>query len=177
MVTPQPNSYHCFVCGVRNPFGLQLQFFNSSPGEVTAETILPEMYQGYPGIAHGGVVAAILDEAAGRSHMGEPPRFMYTARLQVQYRKNVPIGEPLRLVGRVGVSKRRTATATSALYNQNGELLAEAEALLVDIPEKVLDAIDGDALGWRIFSQEELQAARELRDRSLEQMEGNHHDH
>lgn len=177
MENPQPNSYHCFVCGVRNPFGLHLQFFDSAPGEVTAETVLPEAYQGYPGVAHGGIVAALLDEAAGRSHMGEPPRFMYTARLQIAYRKNVPIGQPIRLVGRVGVGKRRTATATSAIYSMEGELLAEAEAVLVDIPDKTMESFEEDSLGWRVYSSEELREAREIRDQTLAQMEVRPHDH
>ena len=89
----QPNSNHCFVCGRNNPYGLHLKFYESSPGEVTVEYIVPEQFQGYPGVVHGGVVAAILDEVTGRTQMGgDPPRFMFTARLDIRYRKNVPTG-------------------------------------------------------------------------------------
>ncbi len=72
----QPNSQHCFVCGVSNPFGLHLRFFETAPDEVTAYVTLPDHFQGYPGITHGGIIAAMLDEVAGRSHMGagENPR-------------------------------------------------------------------------------------------------------
>jgi uncharacterized protein (TIGR00369 family) len=153
--SPQPNSNHCFVCGLSNPFGLRLRFFDTEPGVVSSVVTLPEQYQGYPGVVHGGIIAAMLDEAAGRSHMvGAQPRFMYTARLEVRYRKNVPIGQPLMLVGRVGKSKRRTATATSAIYDDEQNLLAEADAVLVDIPAEVLDGIDPEALGWRIYPPE-----------------------
>jgi acyl-coenzyme A thioesterase PaaI-like protein len=153
--SPQPNSNHCFVCGLSNPFGLHLRFFDTEPGVVASEVTLPEQYQGYPGVVHGGIIAAMLDEAAGRSHMvGAQPRFMYTARLEVRYRKNVPIGQPLMLVGRAGESKRRTAKATSAIYDEEQNLLAEADAVLVDIPAEVLDGIDPEALGWRIYPPE-----------------------
>ncbi len=153
--SPQPNSNHCFVCGLSNPFGLHLRFFDTEPGVVTSEVTLPGQYQGYPGVVHGGIIAAMLDEAAGRAHMvGGQPRFMYTARLEIRYRKNVPVGQPLLLVGRVGESKRRTATASSAIYDQEQNLLAEADAVLVDIPQAVLDSVDIEALGWRVYPQE-----------------------
>jgi acyl-coenzyme A thioesterase PaaI-like protein len=153
LTSRQPNSRHCFVCGLENPFGLQLKFFNSVSGEVTVDYTVPEHYQGYPGVVHGGIVAAMLDEATGRVFMGDPanPRFLYTARLDIRYRKNVPVGQPLRLVGRAGKNKGRMATATGAIYNINGELLAEAEALLVDVPSEVINRVDLEAIGWKVY--------------------------
>ena len=149
----QPNSHHCFVCGLKNPFGLQLRFYNTIPGEVCVEYTVPDHYQGYPGVVHGGVVAAMLDEAAGRAFMGDPeaPRFMYTARMEIRYRKNVPIGQQLKVIGQAGKNKGRTATATSRIFNPEGELLAEAEVLLVDVPAEVVDKVDYEALGWKVY--------------------------
>jgi acyl-coenzyme A thioesterase PaaI-like protein len=155
----QPNSRHCFVCGLLNPLGLHLVFENSAAGEVTAEFTVPEMYQGYPGVVHGGIVAAMLDELAARSFMGgDPPRFMFTARLQVRYRKNVPVEQPLRLVGRAGSRRRHTAEAASAIYGPDGTLLAEGEALLVDAPSEALNFDSVEELGWRVYADEELAA-------------------
>jgi acyl-coenzyme A thioesterase PaaI-like protein len=148
----QPNSRHCFVCGLENPFGLQLKFYESAPGEVTAEYTAPDHYQGYPGVVHGGIVAAMLDEVTGRAHMGgDPPRFMYTARLEIRYRKNVPVGQPLRLVGRAGKSKRRSAVSTGTIYDGDGNILAEADALMVDVPEDVISQVDLETLGWKVY--------------------------
>jgi acyl-coenzyme A thioesterase PaaI-like protein len=150
----QPNSRHCFVCGLENPFGLQLRFEVTAPGEVEARYTVPERYQGYPGVVHGGIVAAMLDEVAGRVHMrGDPPRFMYTARMEIRYRQNVPVGEPLRVVGRALKSKGRTATATGAIYGQDGALLAEADVLLVNVPSDVVGSVDLAALGWRVYDE------------------------
>jgi len=156
MKSLQPSSRHCFVCGVENPLGLQLRFYDSEPGQVAAEYTLHENYQGYPGVAHGGVVAAMLDEAAGRSLMGDmvTPRFMFTARLNVRYRKNVPVGQPLRLVGKAGESRGRTATATSTIYDQAGNILAEAEALLINVPDQVVQNVDLAELGWQIYPED-----------------------
>lgn len=148
----QANSLHCFVCGLANPLGLHLHFYESTPGEVTAEYTVPEDYQSYPGIAHGGIVAAMLDEVSGRALMGnDPPRFMFTARLDIRYRRNVPIGVPLRLVGRAGKAKGRTATATGEVYGPDGALLAQSEALLVDVPGEFVESTDLEALGWKVY--------------------------
>jgi acyl-coenzyme A thioesterase PaaI-like protein len=149
----QPNSRHCFVCGLENPFGLHLRFYTTTPGEVVVEYTVPEHYQGYPGVVHGGIVAAMLDEATGRVFMGDPvaPRFMYTARLDIRYRKNVPVGKLLKVVGRAGKNKGRTAMATGAIYDADGELLAEAEALMVDVPAGVVDMVELEAIGWKVY--------------------------
>jgi len=155
--TKQPNSRHCFVCGVENTHGLHLTFYETAPGEVTVETVVPEHFQGYPGVVHGGIVASLVDEVLGRVHMGSDPanpRFMYTAKLTVQYRKNVPVGKPIRIVGHAGISKRRTAKSTAEIYGPDGDVLAEADAILVDVPAEKLEGIDAEALGWKVYPDE-----------------------
>lgn len=159
----QANSRKCFVCGLENPAGLHLHFYESAPGEVTAHYTVQEQHQGYPGIVHGGIVAAMLDEVTGRVHMGSTtnPRFMFTARLDVRYRKPVPVGEPLRLVGVAGDSKSRTATAKGYLYGPEGDLLAEAEAILINVPKSMVDQADLEALGWKIYPDEDMDAGND----------------
>jgi len=150
----QPNSLHCFVCGVENPNGLHLVFQQTAPDEVTVEYTVPEQFQGYPGVVHGGIVAAMLDEVAGRAHMGDDPghpRFMFTAKMELRYRKNVPVGQPLRLVGKALTSRGRTATASGKIFDLDGTLLAEAELLLVDVPGETLDPEILETLGWKVY--------------------------
>jgi acyl-coenzyme A thioesterase PaaI-like protein len=147
----QASSRNCFVCGVQNPVGLHLNFYETNPGEITVEFTPPEHFQGYPGVLHGGIVASILDEAAGRTLMGSfPPRFLFTAKLEVKYRKNVPVGKPLKIIGRAGKDRGRVAEAWSGIFNQDGELLAEANALLVNVPNSP-DLSDLDAWGWKVY--------------------------
>ncbi len=147
----QPNSNNCFVCGRKNPFGLHLKFYETAPGEVMVEYTVPEQYQGYPGVAHGGVVAAMLDEVTGRTMMGGyPPRFMFTARLSVRYHKNVPIGQPLKIIGRAGANHESRATATGQILGPDGDLLAEGEAILVNVPENLVDGVNLEELGWKV---------------------------
>jgi acyl-coenzyme A thioesterase PaaI-like protein len=152
----QPNSKSCFACGLGNPTGLQLRFDITAPGEVTSIYSVPSQFQGFPGIVHGGIVAAMLDEVCWRAPMGvDQPRFMFTARLDVRYRMNVPLETPLRIVGRVVKSKSRTVTSTGKIYGPGGDVLAEAEALLVHASLDAIAGADLQALGWKVYADEE----------------------
>lgn len=151
---PQPSSLGCFVCGVENGSGLHLQFKEVSPGEVIAQKMIPEQYAGYPGVVHGGIIAAMLDEVAGRALMqGEPTRFMFTAKLSIRYRKPVPIGELLSLKGHAGKDFGRVAEASGEIYSTDGILLAEAEGVYVNVPDEMISAVDVGALGWKVYPE------------------------
>jgi uncharacterized protein (TIGR00369 family) len=153
----QANSKHCFVCGVENIFGLQLNFYEVQPGMVKAETIISEHFQGYPGVVHGGIVAAMLDEVSGRSMIrGEPPRFMVTAKMEVRYRKPVPTGKRLLLEGRAKEDNGKIAVVTGAIYNEAHELLAEVEAVLADIPKRLMEQAAFGPDDWKVYPDGEV---------------------
>ena len=153
----QPNSRMCFVCGLENPVGLHLHIYETEPGVIETNYIAPEHFQGYPGVLHGGIVASLLDEMAGRVHMGndpQHPRFQFTAKLEVKYRQNVPIGKPLKIVGKAGKTKTRSAEAWAGIYNaETSELLAEATALLMDVREEQFDLSRLSELGWKVYPE------------------------
>jgi len=153
----QPNSKHCFICGLENPVGLHLHIYETSPGQVESTYIAPEHFQGYPGVLHGGIVGAIIDEISGRSHMGSDPlnpRFMFTARLEVKYRKNVPTGRPLKIVGKAGKSRAKSAEAWAGIYDAaTDELLAEGNTLLIDVPAEQFDTSRLNELGWKVYPE------------------------
>jgi acyl-coenzyme A thioesterase PaaI-like protein len=158
MATLQPNSRHCFVCGLENPIGLKLRIYQTEPGVIETSYTAPEHFQGYPGVLHGGIVGAILDEISGRSLMGndpEHPRFLFTGKLDLKYRKNVPVGKPLRIVGKAGRDKGRAAEAWAGIYDaETGELLAEANALHINVPPDQFDLSKLDQLGWKVYPLE-----------------------
>jgi acyl-coenzyme A thioesterase PaaI-like protein len=153
----QPNSRHCFICGMENPIGLHLHIYETAPGEVESTYTAPEHFQGYPGVLHGGIVGAIIDEISGRTHMGSDPlnpRFMFTAKMEVKYRKNVPIGKPLKIIGRVGKSKSKSAEAWAGIYDaETNELLAEGNTLLIDVPAEQFDKSRLNELGWKVYPE------------------------
>lgn len=154
MPTLQPNAQNCFVCGLSNPLGLKLRFYQAAPGEVYAHVTIPDDYQGFPGVVHGGIIAAILDEAGGRSQMYNDPnrdvRFLFTASMRIHYRKNVPTNQPLKLVGTAGKTKQRSAQARGEIFSLDGELLAEADLILVDLPDQYIQSTPFDTVDWKL---------------------------
>jgi len=147
----QPNSKLCFICGIENPIGLKLKIYLIEPGMIETSYTPPEHFQGYPGVLHGGIVAAILDEISGRALMGEPssPRFMFTGKLEIKYRKNVPIGVPLKIIGKAIKFRSKMGEGWAGIYHPDGTLLAEANALHIDVPQDVLDMENLEELGWK----------------------------
>jgi acyl-coenzyme A thioesterase PaaI-like protein len=154
----QPSAAMCFVCGVHNPVGLRLAFYETGPGEVTAHFTPPDHYQGYPGVLHGGIVAAALDEAGGRAAVvGEPNQFMVTATMEVKYRQPTPVGQPLTIVGCLVKRRGRVAITRAELRLPDGSVSAEAELMLADTPAGRFAATPEGlaALGWRVYPDAE----------------------
>jgi uncharacterized protein (TIGR00369 family) len=152
LMTRQPNSKHCFVCGLESEVGLKLRFDDNGADEVRSEFTVPSRYQGYPGVVHGGIIAAMLDEIAGRVIMiGSHNRFMMTGKLDLKYRKPAPVETPLTLVARLIRDRGRLAEAHSEVRLPDGSVAAEAEITLVQIPSDMLAGGDLEALGWRVY--------------------------
>jgi acyl-coenzyme A thioesterase PaaI-like protein len=151
----QASSRNCFVCGVENDAGLHMHFYETEtePYVVTAEYTVPRRYQGYPGIVHGGIVAAMMDEVTSRVVMrGDPPRFVVTARLNLRYRKPVPVETLLRMTGRVVQDKGRVVTVAGEMVNPDGVVLAEAEAVLMEVDGSYFEAMTAEEeQGWRVY--------------------------
>ena len=121
---------HCFGCGPLNMDGLRLTFV-PGPGGSVAEFEVPERFQSWAGMAHGGVVALMLDEAVGWAawHAGHPG---VTGRLQVSYRRPLKLGEPIRVVGKVENIRRTLVYASAAIENRDdGSRIADATATLM----------------------------------------------
>jgi uncharacterized protein (TIGR00369 family) len=120
----------CFACGPHNPDGMQLQFMADGADGVRATVTLAPRFQGYAGIAHGGIVMMLLDEAmahAGRA-AGETG---VTASIAVRFRRSVPLGEPLTLAGRVRWKRRRVLGIEATVSAADGTLLASGEGSFV----------------------------------------------
>lgn len=132
-----------------------MDFYTTSPGQSRADIIISSDYEGYPGIVHGGIIAAILDETGGRAFMETPNRFMVTAQLNIRYRKPVPTGTPLVVLGCAGERRGRVSRAVSEIQDPTGDVLAEAELVLVDVPKSQLAKLDRTDLGWQVYPDEE----------------------
>lgn len=149
----QPSSRSCFVCGRENGGGLRARWVNDrAAGEVRSSLVLAEHFHGYPGIAHGGIVAALLDEAMVRSLLleGGFEDLMVTGRMQVSYRRATPTSQPVTIVGRLLKRSASRATAAAEIRLGDGTVTAEAEGLLTRPPPDVAAAWGGERPYWRV---------------------------
>ena len=147
----QPNARMCYVCGRDNPAGLGMDFYDDGEGMVKSIVTPADHFQGYPGVLHGGVVAAILDEVVGRSTMStDHHRFMMTVNMTVQYRHPVPIGQELIAVGKVVRLKGRLGKAEGQIILADGTVACEAQLTLANMPAELADEARLAALNWRV---------------------------
>jgi acyl-coenzyme A thioesterase PaaI-like protein len=103
-------------------------------------------HQGGPGIAHGGIVGAALDEACGL--LATWHRFpAVTARIAIRYRRPAPINRALRISARVTADRGRRIEIAGELRDGD-ELLAEADGAFLHVPlEHFLATPEGRAAG------------------------------
>jgi acyl-coenzyme A thioesterase PaaI-like protein len=81
----------CFGCGQANLFGLQLELEPRPGGGVEGRFFVKQDHQGPPGFAHGGVLAAALDEAMALLLNAERV-FAVTGRIEVDFLAPAPVG-------------------------------------------------------------------------------------
>lgn len=131
---------YCFACGERNPVGMHLAFENRGEEGVRARTTLSPEFQGWRGIAHGGIAIALLDEAMAHA-AGYAGHRGVTASMEVRFRKAVPIGEPLVVLGRVAWRRSKVLGLEAFVTDESGSVLVRAEGHFVS-KGSVHDAID-----------------------------------
>jgi len=153
MTIRQPSSRSCFVCGRDNPVGLNVRWDNHpEAGEIRGTVAIPAHFNGYPGVAHGGIVAALLDETAGRSILldGDFDALMVTAKLEVRYHKPTPTDTTLVLVGRLERGGIQHAEATAELQLPDGSVAARARALLARPPAEITGRWQAERPYWKV---------------------------
>lgn len=126
--------YHnCFVCGKENPIGLKIDFSYDEAGSAFAKLSLPALFEGYPGMIHGGILSTLLDEAMGKAviHSGKTA---YTAQLTVNYRKALSPENQVSVKAWILHSKSRTIQTAAKIYDAK-TIYADAEAVFV-VPRK-----------------------------------------
>jgi acyl-coenzyme A thioesterase PaaI-like protein len=149
----QPSSRSCFVCGRDNPVGLKVRWDqHPDAGELRGRVTIPEHFNGYPGVAHGGIVAALLDETAGRTILidGGFDDLMVTAKMEVGFRLPTPTGVPLELVGRLLRRTGARAEAEGELRLPDGAVAARASVLLVRPPAEITARWAPERQYWRV---------------------------
>ncbi len=122
----------CFACGAGNAGGLGLRFTREPAGSARADVTLDAKYQGYRGIAHGGIVMLLLDEAMAHASGGAGEQVM-TAAVSVRFRAPVPLDAPLVLVGEVVSKRGKVLKVRAAVLDAAGATLATSDGSFVSL--------------------------------------------
>jgi uncharacterized protein (TIGR00369 family) len=145
----QPNSQMCFACGLENPIGLKMAFYEDDSGRVVAEFTPGDEHQGYPGVVHGGIVAALLDEVLGRVAIAAE-RWMVTARINIRFRRPIPPGETLTIIGEEVGWKKRVLEARGEIRLADGKIGAEATGTFIEIPPEKVEGMEEALAFWQV---------------------------
>ena len=122
----------CIVCSQTNPASVRARFYNIEPGVVEGIFTGRDVHASYKGRMHGGIIAAILDEAMGRTLWTDRPEDMaVTAKMEVTYLKPVPLGMELRCVGRIVGETEKIFNAEAEIYLPDGTVAAKSTGLYV----------------------------------------------
>lgn len=118
-----PDVTGCFVCGLDNPDGLRVRIHRDGD-EAVAEYVPRPTDAGWPEAMHGGLVGLLVDEMlvyAGAAH----GLWAVTARVSYRLRRPIPLGEPLRLRGRLEQRAGRGYRAAVTVRLADGSQAAE----------------------------------------------------
>lgn len=125
----------CIICGSRkvNPAAMGVRFFWD--GEKVEARFRPDdLYNGYRGILHGGLITALLDEGMGWAAGVERKTYFVTGELSIRFLQPVHSNQLLRLVARCTGHFQRYSTSEGQLMNEAGEILARGRGKFFEIP-------------------------------------------
>jgi len=128
---PLPSHYQfCFGCGDEHPTGLHLQMTGGG-SRVEGHFMVTEHHQGAPGLAHGGVIAAAMDEGMGFVlYLLATPAV--TAHIEVDFRRPVPVGSRLDLAGVIELVEGRKIWVRMT-GSVDGTVAVESKALFLKV--------------------------------------------
>lgn len=124
----------CFGCGGEQPHGLLLRARAGEGVSITAEFTVQPAHQGAPGLAHGGVLAAALDETLGSLNW-LLRTIAVTGRLETDFLRPVPVGTTLHLEAEVtAVAGRKIySAATGRIGGPEGPVAVRADAVFIEV--------------------------------------------
>jgi len=115
----------CFGCSQSSADGLRLTFRRDGDVVSTVHRVAPR-HQGAPEIAHGGIVATLLDEISCAAVAFVHDHYVVTGELTVRYDAPVPVAVPLRIEGRVTSRAHPKYAVVEGYVRHDGAVLAHS---------------------------------------------------
>jgi acyl-coenzyme A thioesterase PaaI-like protein len=121
-------SHMSLVGGLSHPIAPQLAMDVTGDSGI-GEVVVGPLFQGGPGLVHGGIIALLIDHAMG-CVAATPGRPSMTVRLDLRYRRPTPLGVPLTVSVRLDRVEGRQLHL-SAFISAGGEVTVEADGLFL----------------------------------------------
>ncbi len=121
---------NCFVCGDKNEHGLQARFFRDGDRAV-AKLTTRDVFEGYRGIFHGGIISAMLDEVMIKAVLANDI-YAVTAELTVRFLKPVGIDVDLEFSGEIVERKGRMYLTRGEVVGSGGVKYATATGKYIE---------------------------------------------
>jgi len=126
------DNQRCFVCGKKNPSGLQVDFVINAEERSLHATYTPaHVFQGFEGIVHGGVLSTLLDEAMAKLAFSLGYQVM-TAEMTVKFKTPARTGEEISIFGKLTQENKRLILAEAKIM-RGLVVIAEATGKLLRI--------------------------------------------
>lgn len=137
----EPAPERSFVSGEPEGQRLRVRYYTDEDERVAAKAWFGPGAEGPPGHAHGGAIAAVLDEAMGFAAWvaGHP---VVAGRLVTDFRRMVPLGTVASVRTEVHAAEGRKVRVTARLECAGGTLHAEGEAVFVQLNLDALQSLN-----------------------------------
>jgi acyl-coenzyme A thioesterase PaaI-like protein len=152
----QHNSKLCFICGLKNRYGIHAHFYVTENQELIALFTPSDEHQSYPGRLHGGIASAVLDETIGRSILNKYDEEVWgvTIDLNVKFKKPIPLNEELKVIGRITNENNRIFEGTGEIILANGVVAVTAQGKYLKVPLEKITDFNREENEWKIVESE-----------------------
>ena len=135
---------HCFVCGDQNKIGLRARFYFD--GRIASTKIKAgDLYEGYKGIFHGGILSTLLDEVMIKAILADD-QFAVTAEITVRFHAPVRTGDELLFEGWVTSQKGRMFLTEGKVSVLGGRIVGSATGKYIkakpELKTELMQSID-----------------------------------
>lgn len=122
-----------FVSGDPEGSRFRVRYFRDGRQHLCARIWFGPETEGPPGHAHGGSIAAVMDEALGLAAWAEGYPVL-VGNLNVRFRTMLPLQTVVTLESRVASAEGRKVTVHGRIFGSEETVYAEGQALCITIP-------------------------------------------
>ncbi|MBI3724720.1 PaaI family thioesterase [bacterium] len=137
---------HCYGCGSDNARGLGLVFWKDGD-RVSADFVPAPEHGGYGKIVHGGVTAAMIDEAFGWAIFGLLGKLGMTTRIDIELLGPIFCGTKVVVTGTVEKDDAREAHVRADVLDAEGKLAARARGTMRYVSKRAVELLAGFSFG------------------------------